>query len=301
MSSASQVHVIVNPASGRGRGARVLERVRAAFGAVGISRISLTSRDENESLLARRAIDGGATTLVAVGGDGTWSNVANALLHTNPDCRLALIAAGTGNDFAKTAGVPARDIEATARLSVDGPDTRIDVGRVEDRYFLNALGVGFDVAVLERCARTPWLNGDALYLYAALRELTGYRGIDVDVNVDGTAHGNRRHLLLVVANGRRFGGSFQIAPDASLLDGLLDVVAIHDASSARRLHLFSKAVRGTHGAEADVRTAHAASLELRFSSAPAYDVDGEYLRHDSNVLSVSCVPGTLRIVGMGNG
>ena len=284
----------MNPASGRGRGARKLAAVRAAFDAAGGAVVRTTTTVENEGILTRRAIEEGCTTLVAVGGDGTWSNVANALLHTRADVRLALVAAGTGNDFAKSAGVPASDIAETTRLCFEGGDTRIDVGRVEDRFFLNAFGAGFDVAVLERCARTRWLRGDALYLYSAVRELRGYRGVDVAL---APADQAQRHLLLVVANGGRFGGSFRIAPQASLKDGLLDVVAIRNASTLRRARLFAAAVRGTHGAEPDVEVSRRAELRMTFAAPPAYEVDGEYCRASSDVLDVRCVPSALRLVG----
>lgn len=288
-----RVCVILNPASGRGCGARALPPVRAAFAAVGVTTVWTTTAVESEELLAQRAIEEGYSTLVAVGGDGTWSNVANAILSSGAACRLALIAAGTGNDFVKTAGVPAHDITASARLAAEGGDERIDVGRVDDRFFLNALGVGFDVAVLERCARTPWLRGNAVYVYSAVRELAGYDGVDVDVGNDGA----QRHLLLVIANGQRFGGTFHIAPQASLRDGLLDVIAIRDASAVRRVRMLAAAVRGAHVTLPNVRVDQASSLTLRFGSAPAFEADGEYHQAESNVLRVSCVPAALRLVG----
>ena len=115
-----RVCVIVNPAAGRGRGARTLPAVREAFAAVGVGDVRTTEAREDERAVARRAIDEGFTTLVAVGGDGTWGNVANAIIDSGADVRLALIAAGTGNDFAKTVGAPMNDIALTARLAVEG-------------------------------------------------------------------------------------------------------------------------------------------------------------------------------------
>ena len=138
---AGRVCVIVNPAAGRGRGARTHPAVRDAFAAVGVTDVRTTEVREGERAVALRAIDEGFTTLVAVGGDGTWGNVANAILNSGADVRLALIAAGTGNDFAKTAGAPMRDIPLTAKLATtEGTDVRVDVGKREDQYFLNVAG-----------------------------------------------------------------------------------------------------------------------------------------------------------------
>ncbi len=287
--------VIVNVASGRGRGARLLPKVRAAFEHVGIRDIRLTRAPGDEATLARQAIAGGSTTLVAVGGDGTWSNVANAILACGADCRLAAIAAGTGNDFAKSIGAPASDLARMACLVADGAERRIDVGRAGDKWFVNALGFGFDVAVIEHSERVRWFGGRLLYLYSALHELFGYRGIDVDVCDNGTGRPGRK-MMLVVANGRFFGGAFTIAPAATVDDGLLDVVTIADVPPSRRLPLLGSAARGTHVNRPEVSVRQAASLTLRFDQPPACDRDGEYERADTSVIEVSCAPGGLRVV-----
>jgi len=213
-----KICVIVNPASGRGSGARALPAIRAAFSAVGVSEVRLTSAKGGESADARKALDDGFDTIVACGGDGTWGNVANALLAAGAgrQARLVLIATGTGNDFAKTVGAPARDFPATARLAVDGADMAVDVGRIEGRHFLNVSGFGFDIAVLEDIERISWLKGDMLYLYSALRQLFSYGGVEIGIATPKKRRDPRRHLMLIVANARRFGGSFRIAPGAML-------------------------------------------------------------------------------------
>jgi len=293
---AGGVCVIVNPAAGRGRGARTLPAARAAFAAVGVREVRTTGARDDERAIARQTIAEGFTTLVAVGGDGTWSNVANAIVASGADCRLALIAAGTGNDFAKTVGAPMRDIPLTARLAVDGPDVRVDVGRIEDRYFLNIAGFGFDIAVLEDITRVRWLRGNALYLYSAQRQLAGYRGVDISISSQAGRHASARHLMLVIANARNFGGAFRIAPGASLSDGRLDAVGLRDAPALRRIGLFAAAVRGTHGSKPGGMVEQAPSFTLGFPSPPAYETDGEYRQAQSSELEVRCVPGALRVV-----
>lgn len=290
--------VIVNPAAGRGRGARALPAVREAFAAVGITDIRLTASKADERALATQAITDGATTLVAVGGDGTWGNVAHAILAAGAgnDVRLGLVAAGTGNDFAKTVGTPAGDPVATARLVVDGGDTRVDVGRIEDQYFLNIAGFGFDIAVLEDIPSIPWLKGDAVYICSALRQLVGYRGVDIDISSPGGRRGQTRHLMLIIANARNFGGAFRIAPHASLTDGALDAISIHDASTMRRLALFGAAARGTHIAHPEVVTEAASAFTVHFAAPPAYETDGEYRQAATADVEVRCVPSALRVV-----
>lgn len=291
-----KVCVIVNPAAGRGRGSRLLPLVRAEFARHGVTDVRTTTAAGQERDLARRALDEGATTLVAVGGDGTWSGVANAILTSGADARLAMLSGGTGCDFAKTVGCPALDLAATVRLAMDGTDTRVDVGRIEDRFFLNVSGFGFDIAVLEDIGRIRWLSGNSVYIYSALRQLLGYQGVDIEVNSDAVRRAGARHLMLIVANARNFGGTFRIAPGASLVDGKLDAVAIRNAKPLRRIALFGAAARGTHVAAPEVDVEQAAGFTLRFPEPPAYETDGEYNRARSDEVEIRCVPRALRVV-----
>jgi diacylglycerol kinase (ATP) len=270
--------------------------VRRACASVGVTDIRTTSAKGDERTVALRAIEEGVETIVAVGGDGTWGNVANAILNSGADVRLALLAAGTGNDFAKTLGAPANDFDATARLVAQGSEKAVDVGRIEGRYFLNVTGFGFDIAVLEDIDTIRWLKGDAVYLYSALRQLFGYGGIDIDVASPVLTRGTVKHLMLIIANGKNFGGSFHIAPDASVTDGQLDAIAIAVAPPLRRMRLFGAATKGTHVAHPEVHTEQARCFTLSFPTPPAYETDGEYNRASSTRLEVCCVPRALRVV-----
>ena len=290
-----RVTVIVNPASGRGRGSRLLPDIRKTFAAVGVTDVRLTERPGDEKRLAALALEDGATTIVACGGDGTWSNAASAILEAGSTCRLALLAAGTGNDFAKTVGAPARDLAATARLAVEGPDMLVDVGRIEGRYFLNVTGFGFDIAVLDDLVNIPMLTGDLLYLGAALRQLFRFRGLTIDIASVAVTRGARAHLMLIIANGRNFGGMFQIAPDARIDDGMLDAISILDASPLTRISMLAAAPSGKHVRNALVLSEQAPAFTLRFDAPPAYEADGEYNRASSSTIEISCVPRALRV------
>ena len=294
----SKVCVIVNPASGRGSGARALPAIRAAFAAVGVSEVRLTSKKGDEEMEARRAIDDGFDTIVACGGDGTWGNVANGILAAGAgrEVRMSPLATGTGNDFAKTIGAPARDFPATARLAVTGTDMPIDVGRVEGRHFLNVSGFGFDIAVLEDIERITWLTGDMLYLYSALRQLFSYGGVEVGIATPKKRRESRRHLMLIVANARNFGGSFKIAPGASVTDGKLDAISIHDAAPLARMRLFAAATKGTHVMAREVLVEQSPSFTLEFPTPPAFETDGEYRRASGALVQIDCVPQALRVV-----
>ena len=285
--------IIVNPASGRGRGARKLPAIRAAFMAAGISDLRVTASAGDESRLARQALDDGCTTVVAAGGDGTWSTVAGVL--SGSDCRLALVAAGTGNDFAKSLGVPAADPVEMARLVLAGTERRIDMGRVGSHRFLNIAGFGFDAAVTRAMLAVPWLTGDALYLYASVRQLFGFRGLEIAMTPDDDP-AFRNRLLLAICNGRRFGGSFVIAPNADIADGQLDAVAVGDANPLQRAALFAAATTGSHLRHPGVTESRATSFTLRFRAPPAFQADGELCQATDTELEVTCVPRALRVI-----
>ena len=292
--AADDIYVVFNPRSGKGRGARLVRPLLDALG--GAVEHGLTEGPGDEARLAEAALARGFRRIVAVGGDGTWSNVGDAIIRSGTDAALGLVPAGTGCDLAKSLGVPPRDVAACARIVRDGHAARIDAGRVEGRHFLNVVGFGFDIAVIEDSWTVKYLGGDLLYLYCALRQLHRFPGFPVEVGGDGAAPGRREMLMLVIAHARIFGGGFKIAPDADLADGRLDMVAFANMPLSRRLPLMGRLLRGTHRQAAEVQTARAARFELAFDAPPAYETDGEWRRASGPRLTVEAVPGALRVL-----
>jgi diacylglycerol kinase (ATP) len=286
--------VILNPAARRGRSRAALASARAAFEPLGAD-FQVTSRAGEEELLARTAAEGGAETIVVVGGDGTWGNVAHGIFSSGAAPRLALLAAGTGNDFVKSVAVPAYDAMATARLVENGAEWRADVGLADDRVFLNCFGVGFDTAVLERLPRIPIFRGKARYVVAALAELFSYRARAVSIEPSFGGE-NDATLLTVIANGAWYGGAFHIAPGAGPHDGLLDAVRIEDVRGIQRLALLAAAMRGTHTRNAAVKTLRGAEFTLTFSEPPVMNLDGEIRRAGGSRIKVRVLPQWLRLV-----
>ena len=293
---AERICVIVNPAAGRGRGARLIPEISARFGEIAACEVRTTSSKGNETALAAQAIADGFTTLVAVGGDGTTANVANAILHSGADVRLGVMPAGTGNDFAKVLGTATSDVRMLAELCAGDSSVRVDVGRIEDVYFVNCCGFGFDVAVLEEIGRTQWLRGSSVYLYTALQQLFGFRGVDIAILSESETRPARPHMLLVVANAPYFGGAFTIAPGASVTDGKLDAIAILNLPPARRVSMLAAATRGTHLRYPECSVEKSAEFEIRFGAPPSYETDGELHHAKSATLTVSSCASALRVV-----
>ena len=244
------------------------------------------------------ACGGGADTVVALGGDGTWSRVAAVLVDRYPEVRFAPMSAGSGNDFAESLGLPADDYPAMAALARGSGDRRIDAGLVADRFFFNAAGVGLDVAVVESLARTRLLRGQARYLGAALLPLLTYRGLNASLAFDAEAPAPPRELLtVVVCNGRRFGGVIRVAPEALVDDGHLDIVMVDAVDVSRRPSLFAAAVRGRHIGKAGVHLRRAERCMVRGDGQSlAYEADGERYVFSGDALEFRCMPQALRVV-----
>jgi len=298
MSDASATFVVFNPHAGKGRAAHFVAPVLDALSGNGRLDHALTTQPGDEERLAAEAVGRGFRRVVAVGGDGTWSGVASGILDAGAAdrVRLGLVPGGTGCDLAKSLGIPPRDIPACARIVRGGATQTIDVGRIEDRYFVNVAGFGFDIAVIEDSRDVRWLGGDLLYLYCAVRQLYRFPGFPVALAADGGAPRRRHLLMLVFANARVFGGGFQIAPEADLADGRLDAVVFTDMPLRRRLPIMVKLLRGTHAGDANVETVRGRSFRLQFDAPPAYETDGEWHRARTTDLVVDTLPGALRVL-----
>ena len=290
------VYVVFNPHSGKGRGAQFVAPVLQRLAPAKRLEHGLTQGPGDEARLAEEAIRRGFRRIVAVGGDGTWSNVGNAILRTGMPASLGLVPGGTGCDLAKTLGIPARDVAACCRIVLEGAVRTIDVGKIEDRHFLNIAGFGYDVAVLEDSWNVGHLEGSALYLYCALRQLGSYRGFSLEGEADGRPQGKSDLLMLIVANARIFGGGFKVAPHADVADGKLEAVAFANMGFSGRVSALVRLLRGTHLKHPRVSAVSASRLVYRFTAPPAYETDGEWNQARSAEIVIEAVPQALRVL-----
>ncbi len=289
--------VIINPESGRGTGARLLPRLTALFAEHGITDIRTTAAPGDEARVVADAVRDGAETIAVAGGDGTWGKCAATLAGLGSPARIAFIATGTGNDFAKNFPAPANDHRTMAALVAHGTrEQRVDMGSVDGQLFLNVAGFGFDVEVNVATAdRVGWLRGDTVYITAALRLLFQYRGFYAAADLFGD-DAPRLRMMLVVSNGKNFGGAFRIAPSARVDDGLLDFVSIGDVQKLARVPLFVRALRGAHLTHPAVGTVRAAAATITFDAPPRYEIDGDLYQATRAVVQVGLVPRVLRVL-----
>lgn len=215
---------IVNPAAGSGRAGKAIPMIEAAMRERNLEfSILLTERPGHATDLARQAAEKGCQSVIAVGGDGTAYEVACGLMDSGVP--LGIIPLGTGNDFIKTVGIP-KDAGKALDFILTHQARPVDVGRLNDRLFLNVSGTGFDVQVLECMEDAKKVcHGIWPYLIGIVRGIFRYRAVHVEWSVDGTTK-EQDVLLCAVANGRFIGGGIPICPIAEPDDGLLDLIVV---------------------------------------------------------------------------
>lgn len=303
--------VIFNPASGRGRGKRRIGKYRTLLDAqLDDVTFATTQGPGDEARLADEGCADGYDVIVAVGGDGTWSNVANRLVASGrDDVALGLLPNGTGNDFGRNIGYDPANAEDAVRALAAGATRRVDVGRVdtlsasehtpevfEERHFLNLIGFGFDIAVIDAAAQARFLKGELLYKITALKQLFRFAGIRFGLTGDGGESRSGDHLMLTVSNGRYFGGGFPIAPDATVNDGRLHACQIKDGAPFTRLRLFNLAEKGRHVETEHVEVLDDTGFRLTFDAPPRFEMDGDVRRARDSEVVVRVLPEALAVV-----
>src|SRR6185312_7828758 len=273
---------LVNPASGNGATGKRWPELQRRASALGLEGETLFSERPGHLIeLAREAVDGGATLVVAVGGDGTLNEVVNGIAGRDVD--LATIPLGTGMDFVRTYGIPTK-FEDAVRVAVDGATRTIDAGRVRyrtwggedaERWFANVGSVGMSGAVAQRAnGMSKALGGKVTFFYALTRVFLEWENTEVTVTFDEGERRGRMHDV-IVANGVWHGGGMMLAPDARPDDGRFDVVLIGDVSKVDFLTTAPKIYKGRHVAHPKVEVVRSARVAVDADERLPIEVEGE--------------------------
>lgn len=302
-------HLIVNPASANGRTGRQFDRIaRAVREAVGDFDWTFTQRRGDAVLVAREVARGGANLVVAVGGDGTASEVIDGLVEdgssTRPGLIFGYIPRGTGGDLRRTLGYPS-DPGAAARVLTGGALRAVDLGRIEFtahdgsravRHFANVAGAGISGKVVQHVERMgKALGGRATFMLAAGRALVGWKDQRVRWRIDGGPWHEEGITALCVCNGRFFGGGMMVAPEARIDDGALDVTLWQGLGVTDFVLRRGMLYDGTHVRLPNTRTFRARVVEIEpLEDQPVLlDVDGEQPGRLPARLEI--LPGALRV------
>jgi diacylglycerol kinase (ATP) len=276
---------IVNPASGSGKTGNLWPELAERAAARGLrGETLLTERPGHASALAEQAAANGARLVVVVGGDGTVNEAVNGLRRAgSEEVELAILPRGTGDDFARTFGIPA-DFDRAIEIAADGGARTLDIGRAryvslegseEERYFVNFAGAGISGAIAKRGAATSRRLGARLaYFWATIAVFARWKSSEMSLEIDGQRRVAQLYEV-IVSNGAYVAGGMRIAPEASPDDGLFETVLIGDFTKAEFVATFPKIYRGTHVGHPKVEILRARTVGVDAASPLPVVLDGE--------------------------
>ena len=285
-----QLALVVNPTSGKRHGAAIAERAVERLARAGHTAVVIQGHDARAAHdRLDRAIGEGLDGVIVVGGDGALHGVLDRLADSH--LVLGLVPAGTGNDTARSLGIPVDDVDAAVDLVVAGDVRTIDLARTDRGHVVTVVASGFDSKVTERANAMTWPRGNLRYNIAIVKELRAFEPLPFTLTLDGSTI-EREAMLVAIGNGPSFGGGLRICEGASMDDGLLDVVVINPVSKTRFVRVFPRLYRGTHVTLPEFERHRVREVTLSSPGIVAYG-DGERL--GPLPMTTTVRPGALRV------
>ena len=285
------IHVICNPSAGNGTGKTALLKTEAYLKQHEVTAVfHETFQPQHATELTRKAVDAGADTVIAIGGDGTLHEVAQSITGTNT--ALGIVPAGTGNDFVKTVHIPIEP-EKALELILNGTPKPVDTVRINEMLFLNECGCGFDVMVLDYAEKAKKIaKGILPYMHGVIQTIFHFKDIDVSLSADDGPLQKLSILVLAVANGRFIGGGIPISPRAVPDDGLLDILVVRGMNKLRMMSVLPGLLKGK--IESFPESTHYYARKLHVEGASLrINIDGEIV--SLNQADIEILPSSLLV------
>ena len=283
--------LIVNPVAGGGRARRALAEVQQELTSLGLEhRAELTRGLDHARELATAARAAGEVA-VAFGGDGLVGAVAGALKHS--DGVLGVLPGGRGNDVARALGISLQP-RAACDVLAGGVVRSLDLCEVDSKTFIGIASCGFDSDANRIANQTRLVRGKLVYTYGAVRALITWRPATFTVVLDDEIRRTSTGYSVAAANSKSYGGGMLLAPDASLHDGLLDVVIISQIPKLRFLRLLPTVFSGTHVKQDSVEVLRGAVVQISASRPFTIYADGDPIAELP--VTVRVLPGAVRAI-----
>jgi diacylglycerol kinase (ATP) len=281
--------LVINPVAGQGKGASVGTHVAGYLNSRGIKYEIIIGRngiDQADSLQRFLDRNPDCSGVIAVGGDGLLHLVLQKV--TPAQVPLAVIPAGTGNDFVRTLGWSLEDVDAILEAVLSKKPSSVDLGLVDGEWFAAILSTGFDSIVNEKANAMSWPKGPMKYNAAIAIELPRFKPHHYEIVLDDRTISTQA-MLIAVSNGRSYGGGMLVCPQADVSDGYFDVMVLHPVSKLEFIKVFPRVFKGTHITHPAVEIVRSKSVKIT-ADAVAY-ADGE--RIGQLPVSAQCIPGAL--------
>jgi len=266
-----KIFLIINRYAGNKEGARALEIVVPYLKKKEcLVEYSFTNHPKHATELAAKAVSDGFNLVVAVGGDGTVNEVAQGLYGKG--IKMGIIPMGSGNGLARELGI-SMDMHKSSRALIKGKNLKVDVCRLNNQRFLCTSGIGFDAMIADKMSKAV-SRGFLKYVQLVIQESIFFKSVNVRMKIDGVLI-EESIFLITFANASQFGNNAFIAPEASMTDGLIDVVIVRKFAKiwmpVFAVALFTKLLPKLPF----VDCYKAKQIDIELADTPYYHFDGE--------------------------
>lgn len=289
------VKFIYNPYSGENLILSKLDKVISIHQDAGYTIVPYRiNRDEDVSQAFKDIKEGDYKYVLVAGGDGTVDSVVNAMAKLGVSIPIAILPVGTANDFAKFLGIPS-DIEEACKRIINSHITTVDLGSINDKYFVNVASTGLFTDVSQKTdVNIKNTIGKLAYYLKGLEELPNFRKLKVKITGDNMIFDGDMYFLLVF-NGQT-AGNFKLAARSDAKDGLLDVIVFKAIPIIELIPLFIKVLKGEHLDSENVIYFKSKEVFIECHEDIVTDIDGE--KGPDFPLRIKCIKGGLKILGV---
>ncbi len=264
---------IYNPHAGNGKTIKYITSLTSKLDSLNIAyNLHKTEYKNHAKQIANELTSSGAQNIISVGGDGTLHEVINGLADPS-NVTLGLIPCGSGNDFAASLSVPLNP-EKALDIIIGGNSKYIDYMECSGVRGINVIGTGVDVEILKRCYSNKFLKGKFKYAIETVRSVFSYKCKHIDANTDNK-NVDGKSFIVAACNGRYFGGSMPIAPNANISDGLLEFILVKDMPLIKKpgalFHLATGKINRHYMSICDSTK----NINAIFDSPVSVEIDGE--------------------------
>lgn len=268
--------LIYNPTSGREEMKRRLADILERLDQGGIeTSCHATTGEGDATIAAAEAVERGYDLIIAAGGDGTLNEVINGMAEKPNLPPLGVLPLGTTNDFARAMGIP-KNWEDSCNLIVRQESRLIDLGKANDRYFINIAGGGsLTELTYEVPSKLKTMIGQLAYYLKGIEKMASLSPTELIIRANGQETYHDEFMLFLIANTNSVGGFEKLAPGARIDDGLFDVIALKKCNLAEFIRLVTLALRGEHLNDKKVVYFRTDAMEVTSPGHVQLNLDGE--------------------------
>lgn len=272
---------IVNPISGKGKTLKAVDRIKKVCEEENLDyEIHFTEYPKDATKIARK-YRFTKNIIYSVGGDGTLNEVLNGIVGTKN--LLGVIPAGSGNDFYKTLS------------KIDEEYPVIDIGKVNDRYFINIISIGIDAEVANNVSlmKKRKVPTNQIYNASLIYTFFKYKYKDIELSIDEKEQKKGKCTILTICNGQVYGGGYKIAPSAKLTDGYFDVYYVEKVNKPQLPSLINMLKQGIHEKHNKVHKSQATKIKFKCDKELVCNIDGEIMT--AKKFNVKIIPNAITI------